>query len=363
MVNLLKQLVQLESPSSDKQAVDRCSAFVVNELKKLGAEIREYPQKNLGHLYQADYPQGKNLDFEGKIFLPMHTDTVWPVGKLQTMPFYASGDKIFGPGALDMKAGIVMALTSLKALRQLNIRPKKRICLFINSAEEIGNKLSYEIIQKLAKNSTYCISLEPAIPGGALKMRRKGRLVVEINTKGKSAHAGSPDDGISAIDELLWQLNQLKKLRTQERSMSIGLISGGSKPNIVADAASATLDFRFWGKKDLDRIQTKLKNIVPHQEGAKVGYSRVSDTPPLEKTPASTQLLEQVREIASGMKITLTDGQTGGGSDASIAAGTGIPVVDGFGPDGNGIHAEGEHLLISSFLQRTALLTELLTKL
>lgn len=194
-------------------------------------------------------------------------------------------------------------------------------------------------------------------------MKRKGRLVVEIKATGKAAHAGSPDDGISAIDELLWQLSQLKRLRTKERSMSIGLISGGSKPNIVADSASATLDFRFWGKNDLDRIQRKLKNITPHLEGAKVGYSKVSDTPPLEKTPSSIRFLDAVKEIASGMGITLTDGQTGGGSDASIAAGTGLPVIDGMGPDGNGIHAEEEHLLISSFLQRTALLTELLAKI
>jgi glutamate carboxypeptidase len=363
MVNLLKQLVELESPSSDKQAVDRCMSFAVGELKKLGADIRHYPQADTGDLYQADYPHGRDLDFEGKIFLPVHLDTVWPVGKLKTMPFYASGDKIFGPGVLDMKSGVVMLLTALKAFRQLNIRPKKKICIFLDSAEEIGNKAAYEIIQRLAKTSTYCLSLEPAIPGGALKMKRKGRLVVQINTKGLSAHAGTPEEGVNAIEELLWQINQLKKLRTQERTMNIGLVSGGSKANIVADSASATLDFRFWKKSDRDRILTKLKNLTPHIPGAKVAYGRVSETPPMEKTPASLKLLEQVKAIASEMGLTLIDGQTGGGSDASIAAGTGIPVIDGLGPDGHGIHAEDEHLLISSFLKRTALLTELLTRI
>jgi glutamate carboxypeptidase len=363
MVNLLKQLVHLESPSSDKEAVDRCSTFVIGEFKKSGASVREYPQKDLGNFYQVEYPQGRDFDFEGKILILAHLDTVWPVGKINSMPFYASGDKLFGPGVLDMKAGLVMAVASIKALRQLNLRPQKKICLFLNSAEEIGSKDAYEIIQKLAKTSSYCLCLEPAIPGGALKMKRKGRLVAQIHTKGKSAHAGSPEEGINAIDELIWQLSQIKKLHNQQRTVNIGLISGGEKPNIVPDSASATLDFRYWKKADQDKILAKLKNLVPRSPDAKVGYSRISDTPPMEKTPASDKLLEDVRAIAESMGITLEDGQTGGGSDASIAAGTGLPVIDGLGPDGRGIHAEEEHILISSFLQRTALLTELLIKL
>ena len=365
MLNLLKEVVHLESPSLDKKAVDRCSHFIIKEFRNIGTKIIRYPQKDIGDLYTVQYPALKSKLKKGSILVLTHIDTVWPVGRIQNMPFYLSGQDIFGPGVLDMKAGLVMALYALKTLRELNIEPRKNIIIFINSAEEIGNEAAYEVIQKLARKSEYVLCLEPSLPGGRLKTQRKGRLVIRLDVTGKAAHAGSPEKGINAIEELMDQLRSLKKLgRTKGTTLSTGLISGGEKANIVAEKSSATLDTRFWTNMHKQKILNALRQLKPVRPGAKIRYTIESSTPPMEKTEASMKLLSLIREIAgASFKMSLEEGKTGGGSDASIASSLGIATIDGLGPDGEGIHAENEHLVLPSLIQRTALLTELLRQL
>jgi glutamate carboxypeptidase len=365
MLNLLKEVVHLESPSLDKKAVDRCSHFIIKEFRNIGTKITRYPQKKIGDLYTVQYPALKSKLKKGTILVLTHIDTVWPVGRIQNMPFYLSGQDVFGPGVLDMKAGLVMAVYALKTLRELNIEPQKNIIIFINSAEEIGNEAAYEVIQKLARKSVYVLCLEPSLPGGKLKTQRKGRLVIRLDVTGKAAHAGSPENGINAIEELMDQLRSLKKLgRTKGTTLSTGLISGGEKANIVAEKATATLDTRFWTNMHKQKILNALKQLKPVRPGAKIRYTIESSTPPMEKTETSMKLLSQIREIAdASFKTSLEEGKTGGGSDASIASGLGIATIDGLGPDGEGIHAENEHLVLPSLIQRTALLTELLRQL
>ena len=365
MVNLLKELVSLESPSLDKKAVDKCSDFIIKDFKKVGARVTRFPQKKIGDLYTVQYPGLKSKAKTEQILVLTHIDTVWPVGRIQHMPFYLSGKKVFGPGVLDMKAGIVMALYAIKTLHELNIQPQKNIVVFINSAEEIGDEAPYDIIRKLARKSEYVLCLEPSLPGGALKTQRKGRMVIRLETSGKAAHAGTPDKGINAIEEMMEQLRALKKLRrTKGTTLSIGMINGGEKANIVAEHATAVLDMRFWTNIHKQRILDTLKQLSPVFPGAKIRFSIESTTPPMEKTEVSSTLLSIIREIAkSKLKMSLETGKTGGGSDASIASSLGVPTIDGLGPDGDGIHAENEHLLLPSFVQRTALLTELMRQL
>jgi len=363
MVNLLKEIASFESPSGDKKAVDACSSFVVEEFKKAGARITRFPQKEIGNLYLAEYPSSRLKEKKEQILLLTHIDTVWPVGKIHKMPFFVSENKIFGPGVLDMKASLVMVIFSLKTMNELNIHPKKKIMVFINSAEEIGSKISYEIIRDLSKKSACVLCLEPALPGGALKTQRKGRLVVRLETKGKAAHAGTPDKGVNAIEELIKQLSQVQKLKTGETTINIGLIGGGEKPNIVAEKAWTILDIRFWKNAQKEKIITFLKQLNPILKGAQFKFSIESYTPPMEKTEASAALLSKIRRIATSLNMKLGTGKTGGGSDASIASSLGVPTLDGLGPDGEGIHAENEHLILSSLVERTALLTEILTRL
>jgi glutamate carboxypeptidase len=363
MVNLLKKAVSLESPSSDKNAVDKCSSFMAKEFQKSGAKVTRYPFKDMGDLYLAEYPRLKPKERKDQILILTHIDTVWPVGKIKEMPFYIQGNKVFGPGVLDMKAGLVMAISSLKALHELNLEPQKKIAVFMNSAEEVGSEVANEMIQKLAKRSSCVLCLEPSLPGGALKNQRKGRLVIRLEIKGKAAHAGEPDEGINAVEELMAQLRTVQKLKSKAITVNTGLIKGGERVNIVPDCASAHLDIRFWNSRQKDKMITSFKQLQPVLQGAKVKYSVESYIPPLERTKSSDRLFAQVKDIASSMNMQLEAGKTGGGSDASIAANMGKPTLDGLGPDGAGIHADDEHLLLPSLVERTALLTELLCQL
>ncbi|MCJ7582563.1 MAG: M20 family metallopeptidase [Candidatus Aminicenantes bacterium] len=363
MLNMLKELVQLESPSTDKKAVNKCSSFLVQELKKNGARVTRYPQEEIGDIYVAEYPAKKTKERKEQILLLSHIDTVWPVGKIDEMPFYLSENKLSGPGVLDMKAGIVMAATALKTLNDLNIIPDKKIVLFVNSAEEIGHKNAYEIIQKLAKRSELVLCLEPSLPGGALKIQRKGRLVIRLSATGKSAHAGNPEKGVSAIEELMLQCLKLNTIRTKDISVNIGMIDGGEKANIVPENASAVLDLRFWKNEQKEKALDFFKSLTPQLNGAKIKYKIESLTPTMEQTKGSLNLLNEVKKIADSLNLTIETGKAGGGSDASIASNMRVPTLDGLGPDGEGMHAEHEHLLLSSLIERTAFLTELLCRL
>jgi glutamate carboxypeptidase len=363
MVHLLKQIVALESPTNDKKAVDACVSFVARELKKTGCKVTAFPQKDVGDLTVAEFIPSRLKDADDEILVLTHADTVWPVGKIVQMPFYVQGNRLYGPGVLDMKAGLVMAISALRALHSLNVKPQKRITLFVNSAEETGHAAAHELIRKLARKASVVLCLEPALPGGALKLERKGRLVVRLDVRGRSAHGGTPEKGTSAIEELVAQLSRLKRLRTGETTVNIGCIGGGEKANVVADHAWALLDIRFWKASDRERILRILRDAVPTLRGAHLKVSVESSTPPMEKTKASERLFVQAQGIAQGLGLALKGGKTGGGSDASIAAGLGIPTLDGLGPDGEGLHAQHEHLLLPSLIERTALLTELLKEL
>ncbi len=363
MANLLKKLVHLESPTSDKKAVDACTTFVVQEFRKMGARVTRLPQKDIGDLWVVESSAKDRSASRDQILVLTHADTVWPVGKIERMPFYISGPKVFGPGVLDMKAGLVMTLFAFKTMRELNLRPRKKTVVFVNSAEETGSQASTKTIKDLARRSSLVLCLEPALPGGALKLQRKGRLNVRLETGGRPAHGGSPEKGINAIEELIFQLRRLKQIRIQGTTINIGLISGGERDNMVAERAWAVLDFRFWENRHKEKIIDFLRQLKPRTRGATVRFSLEGAIPPMEKTKASWDLLLRAREMASGLNINLEAGKAGGGSDGSIASSLGVATLDGLGPDGDGMHAQTEHLLLPSLVQRTALLTQLLWQL
>jgi glutamate carboxypeptidase len=363
LVHLLKQLVTLESPTQDKKAVDACVAFVAKELKKVGCKVTSHPQKDTGDLTVAEFAPGRLKDADDEILVLTHLDTVWPVGKIAKMPFYVQGNRLYGPGVLDMKAGLVMLLAALRALHGLNLKPQKRIMVLVNAAEETGSAASTELIRRLARRASLVLCLEPALPGGALKLERKGRLVVRMDVRGRAAHGGTPEKGVNAIEELAAQIARFKRLRIRETTVNIGLMGGGEKANVVAESAWAVLDIRFWKAADRDRVLRILRESVPVLRGARIKITVEGSTPPMEKTKASEKLFVRAQEIAGGIGLSLKGGKSGGGSDASIAVGQGVPALDGLGPDGDGIHAEHEHLVLPSFVERTALLTELLKTL
>lgn len=359
MVSFLRELVLRESPSHNKQAVDACSDWLIGELKRMGLEVTIYPQEGIGQLTSALLPLGER---ETPILLLTHIDTVWPVGQLKEMPWRVDKgqNRIYGPGVLDMKAGLTQAVFALKGLIELDLTPRNQILLFINSAEEIGSPAADELILEQAHRSAAILCLEPALPGGGVKVQRKGRLVIQLRASGQRAHAGTPDKGVNAIEELTFQLQRLRRLRTKSITLNIGKIEGGEKANIVAAEASALLDIRFWNKEQKRKVLAFLEALSPHLPGAKLNWRIITETPPLEPSEASRKLLTRVRRIAASFGLALPAGRSGGGSDASLASQTGRPTLDGLGPEGEGIHAENENLWLPSLIQRTALLTAVL---
>jgi len=363
MVRLLRTLVRLESPTSDKKAVDACQSCLASLFRKAGMKVVRVPMRRIGDLLVIE---SKPAGADGRrkpLLILTHADTVWPVGQIKTRPFVIRQDKAYGPGTLDMKAGLVQAYFALRTIHKLGLRPSRPIQLFINSAEETGQAAAHQWIKKLAMKSWAVLCLEPSLPGGALKVRRKGRLVVGLEARGKMAHAGSPESGVNAIEELTHQLLALRRLRRAGTTLNLGLIQGGRKANVVADRASAVLDFRFWKEADKKKIIRALRCLKPALPGARLSFYLESLTPPLEPTTPSRALFRRVKRIAAGLGMSLSGGQTGGGSDASLASSLGRPTLDGLGPDGRGIHAENEHVHLPSLVQRTALLTSILLEL
>ena len=363
MANLLKDIVSCESPSGDKKAVDQCTARIVKEFKKIGAKITQIPQTDIGDLFLIEYRTAQPQVKKGQILVLTHADTVWPIGQLESMPFYFSEEKIFGPGVLDMKSGLIMIIYALKSFYELNLDLQRNIQVFVNSCEEVGHKAANDLIQQLARKSSCVLCLEPALPDGALKIRRKGRFVIRLSTEGKTAHAGSPQEGINAIEELIQQLKTVLRLKSKNISLNTGMILGGENINTVPQEAYALLDIRFWTQSQAEKIMNFLINLEPVIPGSRIKFSIEKQTPPMEHTTASAKLLSKVKQIAQSIDLELKTGKTGGGSDASIAANMNIPTLDGLGPAGGGIHAENEYVHISSLIERTTLLTETLLRI
>ncbi|MFQ6084353.1 MAG: M20 family metallopeptidase [Candidatus Aminicenantia bacterium] len=359
MIDFLKELVIRESPTDKKEEVDKCSTFLIKELKKLGLKIFRIKQKKVGDFFIAEYP---GLTKE-QILILAHLDTIWGKGKIEQMPFRIEGDKIFGPGVLDMKVGLTMIYYSFLGLKNLALKPKKKICVFFNSEEETGSHYAERYIVDLAKKSKYVLCLEPSLPGGALKMQRKGRIAARLEAIGKAAHGSTPEKGINAILELTNHLLYIKKLQTKGISVNVGLIKGGEKPNIVPGKAEAILDIRFWKKEDKEKVIAFFKNLKPKLKGAKIDFKVISYRPPMERTKASQVLFRKIKKIAEEIGMELIWGKSSGGSDASFASNLDIPTADGLGPEGEGIHSENEQLIIPSLIQRTALLTKIITQL
>ncbi len=359
IIGFLKELVHLESPTHDKEAVDKCSNFYLNKLRKLGMETSKIAQSEVGDFGIAKF-KGKS---EEKILVLLHLDTVWEIGKIKEMPFRIEKDKIFGPGVLDMKAGATMSYFALLALKDLGLKSRKTIIVFCNSEEETGSHHSEKYIIDFARKSKYVLCLEPALPNGALKMQRKGRMVGKLIATGKSAHGSSPEKGVNAILELSHQLLRLKKIQKGGITINVGLTKGGEKVNVVPDYAEAILDIRFWKTKDKEKVLEFFNNLRPKFEDARLSFKELSFRPPMEKTKVSMNLFRRIKRIGESSGIEIIAGKSGGGSDASFASNIGVPTVDGLGPAGNGIHSKNEHLYISSLIERTALLTKLFLEL
>jgi len=366
MLRLLGRLVCCESPSESKAAVDRLGRIVAREWRKRGAWVRVLSQKNRGNHLRTELWLGAG-EPAGQITVLGHLDTVYPIGTLAKMPFGISDRRAWGPGILDMKAGLVLALFAADALLLADLRPRKRLVFFFNSDEEIGSETSRRAIESEARRSDAVLVLEPALGReGLLKTARKGTGSVEISVTGRAAHAGiEPEKGVNAVHELALQIARLVQLNDAARGITVqaNVISGGAVSNVVADRARAEVDIRYSRVADGRRIERELRALRPILPGARIKISGGINRPPLERTAAVEKLFRHAQSLMRAAGLPLGEGSTGGGSDGNFTAALGVPTLDGLGAVGDGAHSPREHVVIRSLPRRAALLAGLLATL
>jgi len=363
MMALLRRLVELESPSTDKASVDRLGKVLAEELSASGAQVTLLSSDRYGDHIRAVVGASSK---DGQLLVLGHLDTVWELGTLQAMPFRVADGLAHGPGTFDMKAGLVQLVFALRALRESG-RSSQGITVLINSDEEIGSPSSRPDIEEEARRSRAALVLEPSLPPrGSVKTFRKGVGIFELKVKGRPAHAGlDPEKGVSAIEEIARQVQFLHKLTDRDKgiTVSVGTIRGGSRVNVVAAEAHAEIDLRVSTAADVEEIEKKILGLQPFLKGAEVRVTGGIDRPPLERTPGVVALYEKARAIAKELGFELGEGSAGGSSDGNLTAAMGVPTLDGLGPMGDGAHADSEHIVISDLPRRTALLARLLETL
>lgn len=360
-VALLKQLAALESPSSDKAAVDACSSFVAARLRTLGAEVAVVPQSRAGDHLSASWPGN---DGASQFLTLCHLDTVWPRGTLAAMPLREEDGKLFGPGVYDMKAGTAILLTALKALKDAGLSPRHPVRMLFTSDEEVGSVTSRELIEAEARHSCLAVVLEPALAGGQIKTFRKGVGDFTVVAYGRAAHAGGDHQkGLNAIEELAHHIPALQRLTDYEAgtTINVGMIKGGSASNVVPERAEMEVDFRISQMAEIDRVVAAVQSLQPVLPGARLEISGGLNRPPMEHNAMMVKTFEQARGLAGSIGLTLEEGSTGGGSDGNFTAALGTPTLDGMGAVGDGAHAAHEHVSVSSLADRAALLATILT--
>ena len=351
----LESLVRLESPTTDKRAVDQLVSHLWALLNLRGWSVERHPSETVGDTLIARKKGGQGP----KSLLLTHCDTVWPLGTLAVMPFKHEGDEVYGPGVLDMKAGIVgaMGAVSLVEAEGALVGP---VTLLISADEEAGSRHSRALIETLAKEHDRVFVLEPGRDDGALKVGRKGVGDFQVTFLGRSAHAGNnPELGASALRELAHFLLFAEALSDARAGTSVNLTvaHGGSVGNVIAETAAATLDFRVLTLSEGERIEGAIKSYVPKDERVEVSVLGGLNRPPLEPTRANLELFERAKELG----FTGEGAVVGGGSDGNFTSALGIPTLDGLGSVGAGPHARHEHIRLRGTLERVALLASLLS--
>ena len=370
MTALLRDLVRLESPSHDPAAQEPVFARLAAELEAAGMRTRRLPGRRLpggktgGQLWavRSDRRRGN-----GAQLLIGHCDTVWPLGTVERMPVEIRDGRLFGPGAYDMKCGLVQGIFALRALRDLGLDPEIEPAFFINSDEEIGSPESLPRINALARRVRRVFVLEPSLgAAGDLKTRRKGSLRFTIKVFGKAAHSGlDPEKGASAIRELARVIQWLYTLADPERgvTVNVGVIAGGMRANVVAPEARAELDIRVLAGEDAVRIEREVLGLAAstseNTPGTRIEVLGGIDRPPLEPTPGNRALFAAAQRRAGELGIPLGEGTAGGASDGSLTSRF-TPTLDGLGAVGDGAHAVHEHVVLDRLPERAALLALLL---
>ena len=360
LIDTATALVQHESPTPDKGAVDRCGRVLRRRLEAIGATVEMAASADTGDHLLATIGNGPT-----RVMLLGHFDTVWPLGQLDRMPLREEDGRLYGPGIFDMKAGIAIGMLAARALLTASRLGDRTLAMLFTGDEERGSASSRELIEKEGRRADAVFVLEPSLPGGAVKTARKGCGEFELHIRGVPAHAGvEPGRGASAIDEMAAQITALGAIRgiRDGVSLNVGVVEGGGRPNVVAEHARAVIDTRVARQEDVHAVEDAIRGLRPTLDRTAIevvgGFSR----PPLVRTPAVVRLYERAREVAGELGRPLAEGGTGGGSDGNFTAALGVPTLDGLGAVGDGAHALNEHVETGELPWRAALLAGLIER-
>jgi glutamate carboxypeptidase len=365
IVKTIRQLVEIESPSDLKQAVDRLGTVLASRFAELGGRVRVHVAEKFGNHLQVEF-KGRGPRDQKPVLLLGHMDTVYPIGTISKMRCRVAKGRLHGPGVLDMKSGIALAVHSIEAMLKWNGGKLPRpVTILLVSDEEVGSTSSRTITEALARKSSAVLVLESA-QGLAVKTARKGICEYTLKVTGKAAHSGLDFvKGQSAIVELakqIWQISQLVDVK-RGITVNVGKISGGTRANVVAAEATAVIDVRVARMGDALEIDKKLRSLKLFNRNCTIAISGGMNRPAMERSAGVAALYEKAAAVADELGWKLEEAAVGGGSDGNFTAALGIPTLDGLGGVGEGAHAEHESVEISELPKRAALLTALIGRI
>jgi glutamate carboxypeptidase len=361
MIELVKDLVSMETPSTDPASQAAILARLRDEFEQLDYRVIQLPGRSSGgHLYAAPRERARHQPAQLMIG---HCDTVWPIGTLETMPLRVESGTLRGPGVYDMKAGLAEIVFALRSIRELGLETEVAPLCFVNSDEEIGSRESTRYLRALAQRVERCMVLEPSLGrSGKIKTARKGVGRFTVTVQGKAAHAGlDPGAGASAILELSHVIQKLFELNDPEHgtSVNVGVIDGGIRPNMVAPQSRAVIDVRVQTRADAERIEAAIHALKAETAGVTLSIEGAIGRPPMEATEANQQLWRIAQTIGGELGLELEQATAGGGSDGNTTS-LYSATLDGLGAVGDGAHANHEFIEIERLCERCALLTLLL---
>ncbi|MEU9887421.1 M20 family metallopeptidase [Sphaerisporangium sp. NPDC051011] len=349
----LRELVEIESPSGDTAGLDGCYELL-GDWSPLGSPLR-LVRDGVPHLYW----EGGGGD--GSVLLLGHADTVWPRGTLSGWPCRVEDGRMTGPGAFDMKAGLVMAMEALELAGDVG-----HVRMLVTGDEEVGSLTSRPLLEEVARDCAAVLVLEPSADGGAVKTARKGCAMYRLTVAGRAAHAGlEPESGVNALVELAHVVLAVAALGDQEAGTTVTptVARAGTTTNSVPDVAHVDVDVRAWRLEELHRVESGLSRIRASLPGASVELAGGVNRAPLERA-RSAGLLETARGVARAAGLPLLgEAAVGGGSDGNFTAALGVPTLDGLGPAGGGAHARHEWVDTRALGERAALVAGLIRAL
>jgi len=361
IVQSIRRMVECESPSDDPTAVNRFVDLFTAEIADI-AKVRTFKGGRFGKHMRCEV-QLPGRKKSGQILGLGHSDTVYPLGILSSMPWREADGRLYGPGVLDMKGGLAFFVWAMRALRELDRPVARKVVLQINSDEEVGSESSRPLTEEAAKQSVAVLVLEPGTgPTGKLKTSRKGVGDYTVKVRGVAAHAGVDFlSGASAIVELARQIEKIAGFTKLDRGVTVnpGVITGGTRTNVIAAEATVEVDIRIAKLKDEAYLERVFRALKPVDKRCKIEVTGGLNRPPMERTAAIAKLFGTARKLASEVGIDLEESATGGGSDGNFTAALGIPTLDGLGTVGEGAHAPHESIVIDRIADRTALLAKL----